>query len=178
VENYIKVKDHGSVLEISYEDMIKYHGRFNIGGVALAYKALELGLKKTVPAGEIPDRNKISFVSALGESATGVIDAVEMATRAVTRGAMSADIDFGRDAEAPANPDGGKFYFEVSYDGKKIGLAVKEGLIPEEFTGLLMIAMSRHLTSGEAARLQEVKEEIAGMVMSKDAEELFDIHCF
>jgi len=176
MEQFIRVKDRDTVLEISYEDMIKYHGRFNIGGVALAFKALELGFQKTVPPGEIPERNKISFVSALGESATGVVDAVEMATRAVSRGAMSTDMDFGRDVDAPANPDGGKFYFEVSYDGKKIGLSVKPGLIPEEFTGLLTIAMSRHLNLEEMQRLQEVKEDIAALVMSKDVEDLFDIH--
>lgn len=178
MEKYIKVKDHGTVLEISFEDMIKYHGRFNIGGVALAFKSLELGLAKLVPAGAVPERNQISFASALGESATGVIDGVEMATRAVSRCTLSADIAFGRDIDAPANPDGGKFYFEIGYAGAKIGLALKEGLIPEEFTGLLMIAMSRHLNAGEQQRLQEVKEEIATKVMATEAEDLFDIHYF
>lgn len=178
MEKYIRVKDHGTVLEISYEDMIKYHGRLNIGGVALAFKALELGLAKLLPAGAIPERNKISFVSALGEDATGVLDGVEMATRAGSRGSLSADIAIGRDIDAPTNPDGGKFYFELTYDGAKLGLAVKTGLIPEEFTGLLMIAMSRSLTDGELHRLQEVKEEIAATLMSSEAEDLFNLHYF
>ena len=176
MEEFIKVKDHGTVLEISYEDMIKYHGRFNIGGVALAFKSLQMGLARLVPAGVIPERNQISFASALGESATGVIDGVEMATRASSRGTLNADIAFGRDIDAPTNPDGGKFYFEVGYEGKKVGLALKEGLIPEEFTGLLMIALSRHLNAGELQRLQEVKEEIAAKVMAAEAENLFNLH--
>jgi hypothetical protein len=175
MEKYIRVKDHGTVLEISYEDMIKYHGRFNIGGVALAFKSLELGLAKLLPAGEIPERSKISYASALGESATGVVDGVEMATRAVSRGALSTEVAFERDIDAPTNPDGGKFYFEITCDGAKIGLALKAGLIPEEFTGLLMIALSRHLTPGELQRLQEVKEEIAAALMSMEVENLFSI---
>ena len=178
MEKYIRVKDHGTVLEISYEDMIKYHGRLNIGGVALAFKALELGLAKLLPAGDIPERNKIGFASALGDSATGVLDAVEMATRAGSLGSLSADIAFGRDIDAPANPDGGKFYFELTYDGAKVGLALKAGVIPDAFTGLLRIALSRHLTSGELHQLQEVKEEIAATVMSIEAEDLFNFHSF
>jgi len=171
----IKVKDRDNVLEISYEDMIKYHGRLNIGGVALAYKALELGFKLLLPEGEIPQRRKIYFYSALGPTATGVVDAVEMATRALTRNCLSTDIEISRDVRAPQNPDGGKFYFEVDYAGKKVGLAVKEGLIPQEFTDLLAILGKRPLTGDEMNRLQEVKEKIAASVMAKPAADIFNV---
>jgi len=169
----IKIKDRNTILEISYDDMIKYAGRFHIGGVAIAFKVLELGLSKLLPDGEIPSRKKIGFVSGLGESATGVLDAVEMATRARSHGNMAADIALGHDIEAPQNPDGGKFYFELSYDGVKLGLALKMGLIPDEFTSLLGIAMNRPLSEEEAKRLQEVKEEIAASVISMPSEDLF-----
>lgn len=174
----IKVQDRDNVLEISYEDMIKYHGRLNIGGVALAYKALELGFKLLLPQGEVPQRRKICFNSALGPTATGVVDAVEMATRALTRNCLGTDIGLGRDAQAPQNPDGGKFYFEVDYAGKKVGLAVKKGLIPQEFTDLLGILETRPLTGDEMNRLQEVKEKIAAAVMAKPAADLFNVKLF
>ncbi len=174
----IKVQDRDNVLEISYEDMIKYHGRFNIGGVALAFKALKLGFKLLLPDGEIPQRRKICFNSALGPTATGVVDAVEMATRALTRSCLHTDIGLGREAQAPENPDGGKFYFEVDYTGKKVGLALKEGLIPQEFTDLLVILEKRPLTADEMKRLQEVKEEIAAAVMARPAAELFNVKLF
>lgn len=178
MEKYIKIKDRDTVLEISYEDMIKYHGRFNIGGVALAYKALELGLSKLLPEGEIPLRSKISFNSALGDAATGVVDGVEMATRAFSRGCLTTDMTSGSDIAAPENPDGGKFYFELIYDGTRLGLAVKEGLIPEEFTDILNIAMERPLNEDESQRLQMVKEQIAATVVSMDAKNLFNLHYF
>lgn len=176
MERYIKVNDRGTILEISYEDMIKYHGRFNIGGVALAFKALELGLAQLIPGDEIPDRNKIGFVSALGEDATGVVDGVEMATRAATRGMLSTDMDAAKNIDAPANPDGGKFYFEVSYEGKRIGMALKAGLIPQEFTDILQILLTRRLTPAEMTRLQEVKEGIAAQVIAAEAQDLFNLH--
>lgn len=173
---FIRVKDRDMVLAISYEDMIKYHGRFNIGGVALAYKSLELGLQKLLPEGEVPRRHLISYNSALGPTATGVVDGIEMATRADSRGALSTDIAVGKNVDAPQNPDGGKFYFEVEYDGRRVGLALKEGLIPAEFTSLLKIVEKRPLTTDEAIRLQEVKEEIAAAVMAVPAADLFNVH--
>jgi hypothetical protein len=178
VEKYIRINDRDTVLEISYDDMIKYHGRFNIGGVALAFKALELGLSKLPPEGEIPMRNKISFNSALGDTATGVVDGVEMATRALSRGCLTTDKSSGRDIAAPENPDGGKFYFEIIYDGTRLGLALKEGLIPEEFTTILRIAMERPLNEDEMQRLQQVKEQIAAAVISMETEDLFNLHYY
>lgn len=172
----IKVKDRNVILEISYEDMIKYHGRFNIGGVALAYKSLELGLQKLLPGGEVPLRHLISYNSALGPTATGVVDGIEMATRANSREALSTDMTAAQNIDAPQNPDGGKFYFEVEYDGRKVGLALKEGLIPTEFTSLLQIIEKRPLTTDEGKRLQEVKEEIAAAVMAVPAADLFNVH--
>jgi hypothetical protein len=177
MENTLIIKDRDTELHISYEDMIKYHGRFHIGGVAMAYKALELGFAKLLP-GEIPSRNKVSFASALGEAATGVLDAVEMATRARTRGELVVDTALGRDIEAPATPGGGKFYFELTYDGVKLGMALKEGLVPEEFMILSKKAMARTLDQAGKKRLQEVKEEMAASLMSMAADVMFNVIYF
>jgi hypothetical protein len=177
MENTLAIKDRDTVLNISYEDMIKYHGRFHIGGVAMAFKALELGFSKLLP-NEIPSRNKISFTSALGESATGVLDAVEMATRARSLGKLVVDTALGKDTSAPDTPSGGKFYFEIKYDGAKLGLALKEGLVPEEFMTLSKKAIARTLDQEGAKRLQEVKEEMAANLISKKAEELFNLIYF
>lgn len=169
----IRIKDRDTVLELTYEDMIKYHGRFHIGGVAIAYQALKLGLSRLLPDEEIPRREKISFVSGLGETATGVLDAVEMATRARSRGQLATDIELGKDVDAAVAPNGSKFYFELTYDGRRVGLALKPGLVPEEFIVLSQKAMARQLDAAGAARLQEVKEAMAADLISRPAAELF-----
>lgn len=174
MENTLAIKDRDTILYISYEDMIKYHGHFHIGGVAMAYKAMELGFSKLIPE-EIPSRDKVGFASALGESATGVLDAAEMAARVRSRGQLVVDTTLGREIAAPPTPGGGKFYFELTYDGKKLGLALKEGLVPEEFMVLSQKAIARALDEDGAKRLQEVKEEMAANLMAKKAEELFNL---
>jgi hypothetical protein len=171
--NILKICDRDMVLEISYEDMIKYHGRFNIAGVALAFKVLELAFLK-LAGKEIPAREKISFFSGIGNVGMGVIVGVEMVTRARTRGKLIADAGAARGKPAPDTPEGGKYYFEVGCGNKKIGLSLKEGMIPEEFMILSRKAYAGELNEGEAKRLQVVKEQIAAAVMSKEAVDLFD----
>lgn len=173
MEKTLKVSDRDTVLEISYEDMIKYHGRFNIGGVALAFKALELAFS-ILAGGEIPSREKISFFSGIGEAGLGVIDGVEMVTRASSRGRLTADASAARGKPAPDAPEGGKYYFEVEYGNKKVGLSLKEGLIPEEFMVLSRKAYMGEISVEEAKRLQEVKERIAAAVMSSEAADIFE----
>jgi hypothetical protein len=171
--NKLKISDRETILEITYEDMIKYHGRYNIAGVALAFKVMELAFPR-LAEGNIPAREEISFFSGIGSAGMGVIDGVEMVTRARTRGRLIADDAAAKGKPAPDAPEGGKYYFEVSYKSKKIGLALKEGLIPDEFMILSRKAFKSSISKEEARRLQAVKEQIAAAVMSNEAADIFD----
>lgn len=171
--NSFRIIDRDIMLNISYEDMIKYHGRFNIGGVAISYKVLELAFSKLSPE-QIPAREKINFVSGMGLAGMGLIDGVEMVTRAWTRGRMKADDKLATRIPALDLPDGGKYYYEMEYEGRKIAMALKDGLIPEEFMVLTRKAKAGKINPEEAQRLQVVKEDIAAALMSTDPEELFD----
>ncbi|MDD2510396.1 MAG: hypothetical protein PHP26_03905 [Syntrophomonas sp.] len=171
--NTISIKDRDVILNISYEDMIKYHGRFYIGGVAMAYKALELAFAKLPHLG-IPSREKITFATAMGMEGMGVIDGVEMVTRARSREKLIADIGIIPKIPAPDAPNGGKYYFELNYDRTMIAIAVKEGLIPEEFIILSGKALSNTISEEEAIRIQIVKEDLASLIMTNAAEDLFN----
>lgn len=169
----LKVSDRDIVLTISYEDMIKYHGRFNIGGVAIAFKVLELAFSK-LSLEAVPAREKINFVSGMGMAGLGLIDGVEMVTRAWTRGRMIADDQLNTRLPALDLPDGGKYYYEMEYEGKRIAMALKDGLIPEEFMVLTRKAKAATINPEEAYLLQAVKEDIAAALMSREPEELFN----
>ncbi len=173
MDNFLSIMDRDTLLNISYEDMIKYHGRLHIGGVAIAFKVLQLGFSILSP-GVIPSRGKFDFASGLGESATGILDGVEMVTRARSLGKMRADTSLEHRIPAPEAPNGGNFYFELGYDGKILALSLKDGLVPEVFIELSRRAMARQLDSQGHTRLQEVKEELAAALMSGSAENLFN----
>jgi hypothetical protein len=172
----LRVIDQGVVLEIGFDDLLKYHGRFYIGGVALAFKVLELGFRELVP-NSTPDRELIGFTTGLGLHGPGVIDAVEMATRAKTRGTLNVDTQLVQGKPGIIAPDGvGKYYFEVHYGEAKIGLAVKQGVIPEEFMELSRKIHAETITDAEKIRLQEVKESMAAEIIVSPPEKLFDTY--
>lgn len=171
MEEYIRIMDGDALLRISYEDMVKYHGRFNIGGVAIAYKSIWLAFARLAPD-RIPCREETGYFS--GMSGSGVLDGAEMVLRARTRGTLSVDPALGAEA-AVAGGCRGRFYFEVTVGAKRIALALKAGFITDEFTALAKGFNEGKLAAAELKRLQVVKEDLAATIMSMPAEKVFDV---
>ena len=73
----LMIRDAIGEITITYEEMCKYHGKDFLGGVALAFKVLELAFRKLMD-GTPPERSKIRLI--LGFSPPGVMDALEYAT--------------------------------------------------------------------------------------------------
>ncbi|RKY10633.1 MAG: hypothetical protein DRP52_07005, partial [Planctomycetota bacterium] len=78
----LKVMDDMGVVTVTYEEMKKYHDQDFLGGVALAFKVLELAFRELLD-GEVPRRDKIRLV--LGHNPPGLVDGFEYVTRAITR---------------------------------------------------------------------------------------------
>lgn len=172
------IKDRNDILQIHYEDLIKYHGRLFIGGVAMAFKAMQLASRLLSGRDGIWSREKISFKSAMGPEARGVLDAVEMATRALTSGDLIADTSIPARIPAPRSPNGGKYYFEFHYDGTVLAIAVKEGIIARDFIDYARKELSGSIKYSEESRLQEVKEELAAALMAGEPECFFNWKIF
>ena len=175
-EPFIQVRDQQDILSFSFDDLVKYHGRFNIGGVAMAFRVLAEGFARLSPDAA-PERNQISFKSGLGEKGTGVIDAVEMVTRAKTRGCLTLEQTWLADKPGPATPDGrGKYYFELTVDGKQLGFELQSGLIPAEFIELINKLHAQTITELEQHRLRQIKEYLALTILAAPFTDLFHIH--
>jgi hypothetical protein len=160
------VLDQGESIAISFDDLLRYHGRSSIAGVAHAFKAMERAFPLLSP-GEPPERYDITVES--GFPGGGARDAFEMVTRAVTgdRYRLAPDL---AGAEAPEAP-GGHFFFRLRYRGIVVDLTLRDGLVPEEF---LQLACREAPTPVEAARAQELKEEMAERLLSLPADEVYD----
>lgn len=174
MEPVLLIKDHKDVLQITFQDMAKYHGREFIGGVALAFKLLELAFDQLSPA-EPPAREKFSIL--IGVQGPGIIDGVEMVTRAKSRAAMIIDPQTASTKPAPDAADGcgGRYYFEIMYNNRKHNYSLKHGLLPAEFITLAYKTHDGTLTDAEATRLARLKEEIAGFLLARPAASLFDV---
>ncbi|MDQ2827121.1 MAG: hypothetical protein M3Y04_09215 [Actinomycetota bacterium] len=160
------VLDQGESISISFDDLLKYHGRSSIAGVAHAFKAMERAFPLLSP-GEPPERYEMTVES--GFPGGGARDAFEMVTRAVTgdRYRLAAEADGAGAPEAP----GGHFFFRLGYRGAVVDLVARADLVPAEF---LQLACRENPTPAEAVRAQQLKEEMAARLLSLPADEVYD----
>ncbi|MGI8776185.1 MAG: hypothetical protein ACR2LJ_02075 [Acidimicrobiales bacterium] len=162
----LAVLDQGGLVSICFDDLLKYHGRSSIAGVAHAFKAMERAFPLLSP-GEPPERYEITVES--GFPGGGARDAFEMVTRAVT-GDRYRLTSVPAGAEAPEAP-GGHFFFRLAYQGTVADLVARASLVPDEF---LQVACREAPTPAEAIRSRQLKEEMTARLLSLPADEVYD----
>jgi hypothetical protein len=161
----LELLDHGGPISISFDDLLKYHGRSSIAGVAHAFKAMERAFPLLSP-GQPPERYDLTIES--GFPGDGAKDAFEMVSRAVTGDRYRVvEVPAGTAPEAP----GGHFFFRVGYRGTVVELTLRAGLVPGEF---LDVACKEAPTPAEVERARELKEDMAQRLLSLPAEDVYD----
>lgn len=160
-DNDIFVYDTGTLLKIGFEDCIKYHGRSSIGGLALGFRLLQLAFAD-LAVGEHPDRKEISVSTSFG--GPGFRDAIEMVTRALTRGVYIVDSALAT-ATAPESP-AGPLWFKVGVGEREACYEVVAGAVGEEFVRLGKKSRAGTLTKEEAPLWTERKEKLAEALMT------------
>ena len=160
------VRDQSQPISISFDDLLKYHGRSSIAGLAHAFKAMERGFPFLSPGGP-PERYDLTVES--GFPGGGARDAFEMVTRAVTGDRYQLTIE-----ARPGVPEapGGHFFFRLGYRGTVVELTLRDELVPEEF---IDVACKEGPTPAEADRAQQLKEEMAEQLLRMPPEEVYDI---
>ena len=154
------VLERGHAIAFSFDDMLRYHGGGSPGGVAHAFKVLELALALLEPEGT-PERREITIETAFG--GPGARDAFELATRAVTDDRYVIDPGLARPELGRASE---RFVFRLAYRDRTITLAVREGFVTEEFIDL---ARKESRTADEEDHLDALKLEMADLVMASPA---------
>jgi hypothetical protein len=167
--------DQENLLAISYDNLVNYHGREFIGGVALAFQLLRFAFDRLAPQ-RVPQRGEIGLKIAV--NGPGIIDGLEMVTRARSRGDLIVDAAFASGTDAPdaADGQGGSYYFELTLAGQQLCCSLKPAVLPEEFIALARKTHEGSITPSELRRLQTLKEKIAEQLLSLQPETLFDIH--
>ena len=168
MEETITVYDGANKISISYTEILKYHGQDFYGGVVLTLKVLNLAFEKLLGK-EIPHRNKIRLV--VGFNPPGVMDTIEFVTRALTRHRLIITPD------PPKGPDSvfGRYYFEVHYEKKWLSLTLKQGMLPDDFTGLARKSFAGIATPEERAKWTAYKKQIGKELTAMRPEEILDI---
>jgi hypothetical protein len=166
VSGPLVVLDRGRPIAFSLDAMMAYHGPGSPGGVAHAFKVLERSLPLLGPDGP-PERREITIHTAFG--GPGARDAFELVTRAVTEGRYVVDPALGRPERGRALE---RFVFALAYRGRAVTLLLRDGYVTDEFIAL---ARTQAPTAAETARLDVLKREMAERVMTRPADEVYDV---
>jgi hypothetical protein len=161
----IAVIEAGTVLEYSFEDLMRYHGPGSPGGVAHAFKVMQRAFA-LLGHGEPPERREITVRTAFG--GPGARDGIELVTRAVTQDRFTVD-------PALARPERGRelerFVFEVGLRDRSVTLQLRDGFVSPEFIDL---ARAGERTPEQDARLDLLKAQMAQNVMGSAASDVYD----
>lgn len=165
IDTEIRVRDHGSDLVVSFDACVAFHGRTSIGGLALGFRLMQMALADLAP-GRVPERDEIQFRTAF--PGPGLRDAVEMVSRAVTRGAYRVDEALAP-MEAPEAPRG-RLWFEVRV-GDAVGVYVaRDGALPADFVPVGRASIAGTLDAAGAVRWLDLREGLAAAVMAAPAD--------
>lgn len=155
-------------MELSYEDLVKYHDKDHWGGVALAFKIIQYAGQE-LNSGRAMDRDLISIRTGLNPP--GLMDAFEFMTRAVTRQRIVVDLGLN---DGPLSPCG-YFSFEVRYGDKRLRFRLKDGILPGDFAYLGKKCEAGLGSDEEAKRWTDLKHGLGDQIMSQKPEDILVI---
>ncbi len=164
----IIVQHDGGPVEIFYEEIVKYHDKNHWGGVALAWKIITLA-NEILNDGKALERQLVRIRTGLNPP--GLLDGFEFLTRAVTRQRLVVDASLNQGPKSPF----GSFSFVIGYGEKRLGLQLKEGLLPDDFAALGKRCEASLGSEADDDRWTSTKHSLGEIIMSKDPGELFDI---
>ncbi len=168
MKNVIKVKNGDDTVSINYDCLRQYHQDTNYAMLAITFKGLQ-GAMKIFPKG-IPKRKKIKILSA--HPGTGVRDALEFITRAVTNNQFTLDCTLPYANYNPHKQMG--YYFEISDGNNSVKLTLKEGILMPEFFEFFAKLQNNTATKKEISKFTDLKQSIEKKVLKKSPDKIFE----
>ena len=162
------VRHDGAEIAIGHDDLLKYTGRKNIIAAALSYRLMKWMFSVLSPDAP-PERSLVNFRIAFG--GPGIIDCLEMATRAQSENRLIVDPLCGF-PDAPPAPDG-RFYFEASYGNQFCSAFPRAEVFPPDFVELVCLYQEGGGTPSEQAAYLRMKNSFAARILMTPTDALF-----
>lgn len=162
------IADGPFVHAVTMDDLAKYHGRDFLNGLAQAFVVIRTATER-LGDGKPLDRRRIRLV--LGLDPPGVLDGFEYLTRAFTDRRVVVDRRMGI---GPESFDG-NYYFEVQYEGRRLVMVLRDGIIPDGYSQMARRGFARLLTPEEERGWSAGKRDIADRILATPVEECFHV---
>ena len=162
----LTVRESGRELTYTIDTLTAYHGFGYPGGVAHAFKAMEVALPLLDPEGP-PERREIHIATPF--KGPGGRDAFEMVTRCVTDGRFTVDANLMK----PERGDILKGYvFNFTYRNQTVFTQIRDGHVREEF---ILLGRKQDRTPDEDDRLAFLKTEMADRLLATPAADVYEV---
>jgi hypothetical protein len=165
---FVTVRDQDGVVAIGQDDLVRYAGPGQIVASALCLRLFARSFADLSPEGP-PLRDEIRVLLAF--PGPGILDGVEMITRARTRGRLVVDPAAGP-ASAPRAPVG-RFFFAVAIGARSRGYALAPGFFTEAF----LTQVTRHQegagSAAERAAYLGAKYDLIGRLCGTPLDQVF-----
>lgn len=159
----LTVHEAGSRIDLSFDDLMKYHGTRFPGGVAHAYRALEQAL---LSLGEVERREVFVRTAFPGP---GGRDAIEMALRAVTDDRYFVDPEL---AQPQRGPTLARYVWAFTYRGRTVAVQLRDaGFVVPEFIDL---GATAHRTPAQEQRLTVLKREMTDRLLAPAVHNVYE----
>jgi len=167
----LTIQDIDGPIEITFDDLKKFHGTRSICGLTVGYTMLRAAWE-SLSDGKPLDRSTIEVETAFG--GPGGRDAVEMVTRAVSREAFKVVGDKQPDTKI-AEAAKGAYWYRVSAGGKAVELGLKPDVMPKEFVRLRRLLLANEATAEQRAEFRALQLELSNRLLSMEPLDAFNV---
>ena len=164
-------KDVDGPIEISFDDVKKYHGTRSLCGLTVGYTVLGAAWA-SLSDGEPLDRNDITVETAFG--GPGARDAVEMVTRAVSREAFQL-VGNKQPDENIAEAAKGAYWYRITANGRAVELGLKQDILPKDFIRLRRKSLAGEASAEEMKAFRSLQIELSNRLLSMDPLSAFNV---
>lgn len=168
----IKIYDREDLIEISFDDIKKYHGYAAYMALGVGFRVVEAAFEALYDD-EIPNRKDISIHS--GHGGPGFRDVFEFVTRAKTRGFYTVDANYPKAQYDPYRATGYAYVF-TKENGESVEVLVKEDFLPPIFYDYLKKGREDNFTPEEYKHNEQLKQELGNRAIEMPIEELLIVN--
>jgi len=162
----IVVQERDQRITFTFDDVMRYHGVHSPGGVAVAFKAMQLAFPLLSPDQPPLRRNIVVRTAFRGP---GARDCFEAVTRAVSDDRYTVDRSLVHSDRGRLIED---FVFEVTIGARSVTVLLRDGFVTAEFIDL---ARTEGRTHAQEARLDQLKGQLARHVIGTPAADVFEV---
>ena len=167
----IKIYDRSDLLEISFEDVKKYHGYAAYMALGVAFRVVETAFEELYGE-EIPNRKDISILS--GHGGPGFRDVFEFVTRAKTRGVYTVDVNYPVAQYDPHRAQSYAYVFSKE-NGESVEVSLKDNFLPPVFYDYLKMGREESFTEESYAACQKLIRELGDRAYNMSRDELLNV---